>query len=164
MTTSLNWPQDKLSLPTIGGYGIDPQEGVARTDMDSGPARQRRRWTTSPTQFAVTFKFTRTQLVIFEGWYYNVAAEGANWFNIPLLSGLGIVTHECRFMGQYKATPWNQNDDGNAEWWSVTTTLEVRNRPTLDAGATLIVLDSDPSALIATIAAFAAFIDTGVTT
>lgn len=155
MTTSLDWPSNVLSLPTIGGYGIEPQEGVLRTDMESGPARQRRRWTTSPTNFPVVFKFTRYQLAIFEGWYYNFGAEGAAWFNIPLMSGLGLVTHEARFKGQYKSAPWNRSDDGNAEWWRVTTTLEIRNRPVLDAGATAIVLDSDIAELMATVDAFA---------
>lgn len=155
MTTELNWPEDKLGLPSIGGYSIKPQNGVARTDMDSGPARQRRRWTTTPTQFPVVMKFTRYQLAIFEGWYYNFAAEGANYFNITLLSGLGLVNHEARFKGEYESKPWNADDDANAEWWRVTTTLEIRNRPVLDAGATGIVLDSDITALMATIDAFA---------
>lgn len=154
MTTSINWPADRLSLPSIDGYGIEPQEGVARTDMDSGPARQRRRWTTTPTNFPVTFKFTRTELAVFEGWYYNVAQEGAAWFNITLLSGLGLITHEARFKGPYKSSPWNAGATANAEWWRVTATLEIRDRPILDAGATAIVLDSDLDALYATIDAF----------
>lgn len=154
MTTALDYPHHRLSSPTIGGYGIEPQEGVARTDMDVGTARQRRRWTTTPTIFPVQFKFTRYQLAIFEGWYYNDAQEGAAWFNITLLSGLGLVTHEARFKGPYRSNPWNGSDDANAEWWRVTAQLEIRDRPVLDAGATAIVLDSDILALYATIDAF----------
>ena len=154
MTTSINFPTSRLTLPTISGYGIEPQEGVARTDMDSGPARHRRRWTRTPTNFPVVWKFTRYQLAIFEGWYYNDAAEGAAFFNIPLLSGLGLVTHEARFRGPYKSSPWNGSADANAEWWRISATLEIRDRPVLDAGATAIVIDSDISLLFATIDAF----------
>jgi len=159
MTTDLSWPEHRLGLPSIAGYGIEPQDGVARTDMDSGPARHRRRWTTTPTEFPVTFKFTRYQLAIFEGWYYNDAAEGANFFNITLLSGLGLVNHEARFKGKYKSLPWNADDAANSEWWRVTTTLEIRNRPVLDAGMTAIVLASDIDELFATIDAFALLVN-----
>ncbi len=154
MTTALDWPENVLGLPTVNGYGIEPQEGVARTDMDSGPARQRRRWTATPTRFPAEFRFNRYQLAIFESWYEHDGAQGANWFNITLLVGIGLVEHEARFLGQYKAVPFNSSDKANAEIWRVTTTLEVRERPMLDAGALAIALDSDLATLIATIDAF----------
>lgn len=160
MSVDLDWPEEKLGLPTIADYGIEPQEGVLRTDMATGAARQRRRFTTTPTLFPGVLLLTRYQLAIFEGWYYNDAAEGAVWFNITLLSGLGLVTHEARFKGQYKSTPWNGDaGNANAELWRVEVTFEVRNRPVLDADATALVLDSDPLALFATIDALVHLID-----
>lgn len=143
MTTSLDWPENRLGLPSIGGYGIEPHDGVARTDMDSGPARQRRRWTTVPTEFPVTLKLSRYQLAIFEGWHESYGDAGARYFNIRLLSGIGIASHEARFKGKYKANPWNAADDANAEWWRVTFVLEARERPILDEGMTALLLDSD---------------------
>lgn len=152
MSTSLDWPEARLGLPSITNYGIEPQDAVARTDMDSGPARQRRRWTTTPTEFPVTFKLSRYQLAIFEGWFDNFADAGAAYFNITLLSGVGLASHEVRFKGKaYKANPWNADDDANAEWWRVTAVFEARNRPVLDEGMTALLIDSDFGDLIAAI-------------
>ena len=39
---NITWP-NTLPLPSVEGYGLTPQEAVLRTDMESGPARQRRR-------------------------------------------------------------------------------------------------------------------------
>lgn len=161
MTTSLNFPEALVGLPTIGGYGIEPQDGVARTDMDSGPARQRRRWTTTPTDFPVTWKVTRAQLALFEAWYYHHAAEGAAWFNITLLSGTGLNLHEARFVGKYKAAPWNGSDDANAEWWRVTTKLEIRNRPILDQLELTFLLANDNTVFFDTMVAFTELVEFG---
>lgn len=151
MTTAISWPTDRLSLPLVPGYAIEPADGVARTDMEAGPARHRRRWTTTPTIFQASWLFTRYELAIFEGWFLHIGDEGAAWFEIPLLSGLGLVTHEARFRGPYKAVPRNGGPTANAELWTVTAPMEIRDRPILDAGATAIVLDSDITALYATI-------------
>ena len=44
MTTTISWPA-RLPLPTYDGYALEPESAVTRTDMESGPARQRRRFT-----------------------------------------------------------------------------------------------------------------------
>jgi hypothetical protein len=154
VTTAIVYPTDRLSLPVIPGYAIEPQDPIARTDMEAGPARHRRRWTTTPTVFQATFVFTRYELAIFEGWFVHVADEGAAWFNIPLLSGLGVVLHEARFRSPYRAVPNNGGGTVNSELFTVTVAMEIRLRPILDAGATAIVLDSDIDALYATIDSF----------
>ena len=151
MSTTIDYPANRLSLPIIPGYGIKPQDGVARTDMDAGPARQRRRWTTTPTVFPVTFLFTRYELAIFEGWYVNEADEGAALFNIELLGGIGLARHEARFKGAYEASPRNGSADPNAELWTVSATLEIRSRPMLDDGMTALLIDSDLGDLSAAI-------------
>ena len=39
-----SWPTT-LPLPTVEGYGIRSGEAILRTEMEAGPARQRRRFT-----------------------------------------------------------------------------------------------------------------------
>ena len=150
MTTSVSWPSDNLPLPSIAGYALKPQPNVDRSDMDSGPARQRRRGTQTPTEIPVQFELTLTELMIFESWYRYVALEGAAWFNITLLGGIGLVSHEARFKSSdpYQAVPHN------GENWMVTSVLEVRDRPMLDGEMLDVALDSDLTALLAAIASF----------
>jgi len=48
----VSWPAT-LPLPTVEGYGIRPGEAILRTEMEAGPARQRKRFTQVPTRIAV---------------------------------------------------------------------------------------------------------------
>ena len=80
------WP-DRLPLPTLEGYGISPGEAVLRTEMEAGPARQRRRFTDVPSRIAVRWVLRPDQFALFEAWYRWVAAEGGAWFEMDLLGG-----------------------------------------------------------------------------
>jgi hypothetical protein len=153
MSTTVSWP-DKLPLPTFEGYGIEPQDGVLRTEMEAGPARQRRRFTQVPSRIPVRWSFTQWEFGIFESWYKWKGMEGAVWFSMDLLGGLGLVTHEARFVGNgsspYKATP-TRGGPGRGARWIVTTTLEIRDRPVLTEPALNIVLAEDVTGLLAAI-------------
>ena len=82
------WP-DRLPLPTLEGYGIQPGEAVLRTEVEAGPARRRRRFTNVPSRIAVRWVLRPDQFALFEAWYRFAAAEGGAWFEIDLLGGLG---------------------------------------------------------------------------
>jgi len=138
------WPST-LPLPSIQGYGLHPGEAILRTEMEAGPARQRRRYTQVPSRITVRWSFRREQLALFEAWYRWHAKEGAEWFEIDLLGGLGLVAHEARFTRPFDARP------RSGILWEVTSELEIRERPTLDEAALEIFLDSDPTALLASI-------------
>ena len=148
MTTTASWPA-RLPLPTFDGYALEPESAVTRTDMESGPARQRRRFTQTPTRIPVRWRMSATDFATFEAWFRLKLDDGADWFAITLLGGIGIAAHEARFVGQgnasYKAVP------GRSGAWIVTSVLEVRQRPMLDEGALEIVLDSEPPALFAAV-------------
>ncbi len=68
------WP-DRLPLPTIEGYGISPGEAILRTEMEAGPARQRRRFTDVPSRIAARWVLWPDQFALFEAWYRWVAAR-----------------------------------------------------------------------------------------
>jgi hypothetical protein len=156
MTTIISWP-DKLPLPTFEGYGIEPQDAVLRTEMEAGPARQRRRYTQTPSRIPVRWRLTQWQFGIFEAWYKWKGREGAVWFAMDLLGGMGMVAHEARFVGSgsspYKAVP-QRGGPGEGARWIVTTTLEIRERPVLSDEALDIVLAEDVLTLMAAIDAF----------
>ena len=133
----IKFPQH-LPLPTIDGYSIKPDDAIIRTDMESGPARQRRRFTQTPSKIAVRWVMNQEQFSLFEAWYKFLAKEGAEWFDIQLLGGLGLIEQEARFIQQFEAGLYK------GLLWEITAELEIRDRPTLSEGALDILLDSDP--------------------
>ena len=138
------WP-DRLPLPTLEGYGISPGEAVLRTEMEAGPARQRRRFTDVPSRIAARWVLRPDQFALFEAWYRFAAAEGGAWFEMDLLGGLGLVAQEARFTRQFDARPYR------GRLWEVTSELEIRARPTLSEGAMNLLLAEDMPALNASI-------------
>ncbi|MFV0626599.1 MAG: hypothetical protein ACK5N8_04550 [Alphaproteobacteria bacterium] len=126
-----------LPYPTVEGYLIRPDEAIVRTDMEAGPARQRRRYTQTPSKISVKWVMNRGQFSLFEAWYKFYAKEGAEWFYIKLLGGLGLIEQEARFTKQFEAALLN------GILWSVSSELEIRDRPTLSEGALGILLDCD---------------------
>lgn len=116
------WPSD-LPAPEVDGYQIQPQTPTIRTDMDQGPARQRRRFRSAPTLYQVKWVLTEPQLATFESWYHHVILQGASWFDVSLRNGQGMQTVEARF-----TAPWQASMMGGPHY-EVSATLEVRNRP-----------------------------------
>ena len=141
---AISWPST-LPLPSIQGYGLHPGEAILRTEMEVGPARQRRRYTQVPSRISARWVFRREQFALFEAWYRWHAKEGGEWFEINLLGGLGLVVHEARFTRPFDAQP------RSGVLWEVSSELEIRERPTLDEDALEIFLESDPTALLASI-------------
>ena len=131
---NVRWPKN-LPLPSVEGYGLSPQDSVLRTDMESGPARQRRRFRQTPTRITVRWLFTAYEFALFEAWYKFHADEGGQWFEITLLGGLGLLPHEARFTRQFEASLVA------GVFWEVRSELEVRERPTLDEGALNLLLE-----------------------
>ena len=70
--TTVVWPS-ALPLPTLEGYGGGPEDQILRTEMEAGPARQRKRFTQVSHRYAVRFDFTGPQ---FAGVPLLVRAQG----------------------------------------------------------------------------------------
>ncbi len=141
---SITWPKT-LPLPTVEGYGVHPGEAILRTEMEAGPARQRRRFTQVPSRISARWLFRREQFALFEAWYRWHAKEGGEWFVIDLLGGVGLTIHEARFTRQFQARMLK------TVLWEVTSELEIRERPTLNEDALNVFLDSEPTDLFASI-------------
>lgn len=112
---------------------IQPVDPVVRTQMDSGSPRSRRRFTSYPSNYPVTWIFTQTEMAVFEAWHNQAINDGASWFNIDLPNGLGISSYEAKFQGTGQ-NPWKAALQPGLIW-KITATLEVRSRPTLSLAA-----------------------------
>jgi hypothetical protein len=114
---------EDLPAPSWDNYALEPGDATVRTDMEVGTARQRRRTTTPPDMFKVTWDFNDTQMAQFREWFRSDtgASNGAAWFSITLASGdTGLTQRECRFVGSFKAILIP------VMHWQVTAQLEAR--------------------------------------
>lgn len=141
------WPPT-LPLPTTENYSIRPGEAILRTEMEAGPARQRRRFTQVPSRITVRWLMTDKQFSLFEGWYKHKAKEGGEWFYVDVKVGLGLLPAEARFTRQFDAQLFRRVK------WEITSELEIRERPTLNEGEVDLLIQEDLAGLIAASEAF----------
>ncbi|QRM19562.1 hypothetical protein GBK02_09180 [Dechloromonas sp. TW-R-39-2] len=120
------WP-DFMPVSCLDGYELKRKSSTARTPMEAGPARVRRRFTRVPTHIPQRWILDQKQFGYFEWWFDNSVDEGAGWFTAPQKNGTGMVTVQCRFVdseqGPYKAKPLSNG------LWEVTAELEVDAMP-----------------------------------
>lgn len=98
------WP-GTLPLPQSDGYQIAPVDQTARTDMEFGAPRSRRRTAARNDKVTLNWQMEDAQVAIFRTWFDNPAeaAGGSAWFthSLPIGNG-GYTTQESRFVGPYK--------------------------------------------------------------
>lgn len=117
------WP-GTLPKPDMNQYQIESADPLLRTEMDSGPARVRRVFTSVPEFVDVKFKFSLAELGIFEKFWKETLFHGADWFDIDLANGAGENTVQARF-----TAPPKRSTLARENYWTVTARLEVRNFP-----------------------------------
>lgn len=118
-----NWPA-LLPRPVMSGYKYRNEKNFLRTQMETGPARQRRRYTSVITEVDATFKFTHPQLALFESFFTNTLNDGVDWFQLAMVSGAGETVVDVRFKEPPEAAAL-----ANGNMWSLTAKVEIRNRP-----------------------------------
>ncbi len=102
ITTTLYYPSAYLPGPLKESFGLTPVSPLKRTQMVTGRARQRRAYTSTPTQTDLAWIFSDAQAQAFEAWFRDELSDGAAWFNIPLLTPVGLKNYVCRFTDIYK--------------------------------------------------------------
>lgn len=126
--TSINYPAG-LPNPLREGHALNPVSPFLRTGLASGRARQRRSFTSTPTNGTFDFIFTDAQAQAFESWFRDSLGDGVEWFNIPRKTPMGMVKLVCRFTGMYSGPAlWG------ADRWKFSCPLEVWERPLLPRG------------------------------
>lgn len=125
MSVDIDYPE-KLPTPEQQGYAIQHVSPLTRVDMQSGRARQRRRFTSVPSMVQVSWLMTNVEAQLFEGWFRWIISDGAEWFNGPLKTPMGIKHYVCRFVDIY-AGP----QAVSPKYWRFTAQLEIRERQTV---------------------------------
>ncbi len=126
--TLVSWPE-QLPLPEQSGYAIQHVSPLQRTQMVSGRARQRRVYTSVPSNVAVQWFLTEQQAQLFEVFFRYAITDGADWFLLPLKTPMFTGDYECRFTGIYEGPVLIAYDK-----WTVSATIEIKERQTLNAG------------------------------
>lgn len=105
-----SWP-DYLPQPVFDAISIGaPVGAVLRTEMGSGPAKQRRRFTAAPHPVALVFEpITALNLAMFEAFYKTELGFGALEFEMPH----PITDAVCRFRFVTSDTPWGVSPIGS---------------------------------------------------
>lgn len=112
------WPAN-LPVPNLSGYSAKKAGAFSRTEMETGPARQRRKSRATPTQIKASWRFTKAEKAIFLNWYDNNIFSGAAWFTVSLDIGYGMQQMTARFI-----TDPDRNAIAGMSW-DVSVTLEV---------------------------------------
>ncbi len=121
------WPE-QLPLPEQSGYAIQHVSPLQRTQMVSGRARQRRVYTSVPSNVAVQWFLTEQQAQLFEAFFRYAITDGADWFLLPLKNPMFTGDYECRFTGIYEGPVLISYDK-----WTVSATIEIKERKTIGA-------------------------------
>lgn len=130
------WPETLPAAPMLSGYGVDPDPGIARTQMESGYARQRRAWSTRRTGVAVRWTMTQAQMTAFRVFHDDDLAYGARFFTIALRLGeVDPRTVEARFVAAPRYAP------AGPHRWQVSGQIEVRDPPLIDDEAIDVVTE-----------------------
>ena len=123
----VSWPE-QLPLLEQSGYAIQHVSPLRSTEMVSGRARQRRVYTSVPSNVAVQWFLTEQQAQLFEAFFRHAITDGADWFLLPLKTPMFTGDYECRFTSIYEGptlTAFNK--------WTVSATIEIKERQTLGA-------------------------------
>lgn len=79
---SVTWPSTLPQAPLLSGFRETPPDNLLRTEMDVGPAKTRRRTTSSPRPVEWPCLMSLAQVNTFEAFYKNTIRGGALRFNI----------------------------------------------------------------------------------
>lgn len=129
ITTSINYPSC-LPMPQADGHSYQHASPFVRTDMATGRAKQRRRFSSVPTTASFTFLMSNNEFAAFEAWFRDQLNDGANWFNMNAYTPLGPNTPVvCRFMEMYSAF-----SAFGTTHWEFSVKLEFFERPLVPLG------------------------------
>ena len=116
--TGITWPAELPQVLILDGLTAKRKSAVVRTEMDAGPAKQRRRYTISTKEFSGAMLVTEEQRAILEAFYNDVLAAGVLRFVMKDPQTLEYA--EFRFLDEYE----EESVDGH---WKITMSLEKMN-------------------------------------
>lgn len=96
---------------------------LLRSNLVSGRAMQRRRFTSVPQAANINWLFSDVQGQAFEAWWRDQLTDGAQWFECPLDTPMGYMDYTCRFTDVYSGP-----DRVGPNLWAYSAELELRDR------------------------------------
>lgn len=121
------WPI-QLPAPLVNGYSYTQKAAVARTEMDSGIARSRRRFSRAPVQINLKWLLTGPEFAVFEYFWHVEVLDGASWFETIASGGAGPQPLRVRCISDGYTS--NVVDGGH---WEVSMQVEALELPRIDA-------------------------------
>lgn len=119
------YPHDYLPMPLQDGYAFQAVSPLLRTQLVSGRARQRRLYTSTPTNATVKWLMENDgQGQVFEAWFRDALTDGAAWFYMKLQTPIGVKFYKCRFTDIYQGPTLVP-----PIYWQYSATLELWERP-----------------------------------
>lgn len=111
----------ELPAPLLSGYTVAPAQAFMRSEVETGPARQRQRYSATPAKINCKWIFTAEHMLIFRAFFSDDINKGARWFDIYLNIGAGYAQYQARFSTQYQANLLK------SDLWEISASLEVNN-------------------------------------
>lgn len=124
---AIQYPAE-LPFPLRQDYGLQTTSPLQRTQMDSGRFRSRRRFSSVPTTFTVSWIMNDFQAQVFESWFRDTIMDGAAWFEVSLKTPLGLQPVEARFAEMYSGPLLV-----GVSSWRFSAQLESRERQVIDS-------------------------------
>lgn len=115
------WPAT-LPQTVLSDLVRQRQAGKVRSDMDTGPAKQRARFTATTKQFTASLMMTGAQLTTFYTFYETTLGQGAVSFT--WVDPITDASATLRFMGEPTDTLVRADDTPDDRLYSVTLPLE----------------------------------------
>jgi hypothetical protein len=97
------WPPDLPAAPLASGFQETAPVLAARTQMDIGPAKTRRRYTVGVTRWNASFRFTNAQMISFQAFWTDTLDGGIQPFTFSHPRTGNVMT--CRIVGEPTYTP-----------------------------------------------------------
>ncbi len=114
MATSIDYPANLPSVLISADRNTD-QAKYKRNDVQIGPPAFELLTTTGPSFFKVAWSFSDFEFQAFEGWFKKEILFGSKSFNMDLIVGAGLLSHECFFDSSYTRTRVGQRFRVNAD-------------------------------------------------
>lgn len=114
---------EALPMGLHSGRSYQLRSPLQRSELASGRAVQRRKFTSVPQGASIQWLFNNAEGQAFEAWWRDALKDGASWFECPLKTPMGLQHHTCRFTDVYSGP----NLVG-PNLWSYSAELELRFR------------------------------------
>lgn len=101
---------------------VKRQSGKLRSQMETGPAKQRPRFTATPLQYEGELLMTGAELAIFRAFYDDDIGQGSGSFT--WVDPIDDTPATLRFMDEYETTLVVPHDNPDNRIWRVTMPLE----------------------------------------